>query len=498
MEIKFNKTTCPCMRMAVSEVKNQEQTQEVRLPESMPDIGRVLGCWGQALVRSKEWRGSSMSVSGGVMAWVLYAPEDGSAPKSVETWIPYQMRWELPDPKRDGSIIVTAQISNMDARSISARKLMIRANISVLGQAMEPVEPEICTPEEVPADVQLLKVSYPLELPQEAGEKLFQVDEELTLPSSSPKADAILRYEAWPKILETNVMAGRVVFRGVCTMQMLYEGDGGLHRWGMDLPFSQYAELDRDHSDNASADVNLMVTGLELGMGEEGKLLFKCGMAAQYVLFDRVMIQLVEDAYSPHRSASVTTEPLELPVCLNRQCTDVRVETAAEADAERMVDVCWMPEHPRGQQNGDVLEMECPGQFGVLWYDREGTLQSGTVRAQGQFEMPSDEHNRVYSHICSTQLPQGVMTAQGAQLSCDLTVHTAACSTQGLPMVTELSVGDEAQPDPQRPSLILRRMGDDRLWDIAKSCGSTVDAICKANSLTCEPEQGRMLLIPIT
>ena len=146
MEVKFNKNTCPCLRKATCQVQNQEQTQEVRLPESMPDIGRVLGSWGQVLVRGKEWRTGGMGVSGGVMAWVLYAPEDGSEVRSIVTWIPFQVKWDFRETKRDGSICVTPLLKGVDARSTSARKLMVRANVSLLGEALEPIEPEVCCP----------------------------------------------------------------------------------------------------------------------------------------------------------------------------------------------------------------------------------------------------------------------------------------------------------------------------------------------------------------
>ena len=71
MELQFRNDGLGCLRENVWEVKNEEQTQEVKLPDTMPDIGKVLGAWGQVLLRGKGWRGSGMSVSGGVMAWVL-------------------------------------------------------------------------------------------------------------------------------------------------------------------------------------------------------------------------------------------------------------------------------------------------------------------------------------------------------------------------------------------------------------------------------------------
>ena len=66
-----------------------------------------------------------------------------------------------------------------------------------------------------------------------------------------------------------------------------------------------------------------------------------------------------------------------------------------------------------------------------------------------------------------------------------------------IPMVTGLQLGDARKPDPNRPSLILKRVGTDGLWEIAKSTGSTMEAIRKANGIRQEPEPGQMLLIPV-
>ena len=38
MELQFDKTLCTCLQAGQTQVQAQEQTQEVRLPEGMPDI----------------------------------------------------------------------------------------------------------------------------------------------------------------------------------------------------------------------------------------------------------------------------------------------------------------------------------------------------------------------------------------------------------------------------------------------------------------------------
>ncbi len=499
MELTFSKKACPCLRKAVSQVQMQEQTQELRLPDSMPDIGRVLGSWGQALIRSKEWHGSSMAVSGGVMVWVLYAPEDGSAPRSMESWIPFQMRWDFPQTERSCVMNIAPLLRSVDARSTSARKLMVRANVSVLGEALEPVEPEIWMPENVPEDLQLLKVTYPMELPKEAGEKQFQVDEELTLPDTHPEAAKILRYGLQPKVLEHKVMAGRLVFRGKGDLRMLYaDEEGNIHSWECEVPFSQYADLDRDYGANSSAGVEPMLTSLELVADAQRRLQLKCGICAQYVVYDRELVEIAEDAYSPLRQVKTDMQELKMPLRLDQRREILRTQQQLTAPAERVVDVCFMPDHPQHRQNGDVAELAVPGQFQVLYYDNSGSLQSGTARAEETWQLPSDSGNKVDAHIQMGGYPDADVNDQGVAATAQWELVADVFSEQGLPMLTQITLGDKCEKDPNRPSLILRRAGQQRLWDIARECGSTVDAIMQANDLQEQPEAGRILLIPVS
>ena len=75
MELQFQNRSLDCLRSIVCSVKSQEQTQELKLSDGMPDIGRVLCAWGQGMIRGKEWRSDRIGVNGGVMCWVLYTPE---------------------------------------------------------------------------------------------------------------------------------------------------------------------------------------------------------------------------------------------------------------------------------------------------------------------------------------------------------------------------------------------------------------------------------------
>ena len=499
MELQFHNHMLSCLEIACCQVQNQEQTQEIRLSDGMPDIGKVLGAWGQVLVRGKEWRSGGMSVTGGVMVWVMYTPEGGGEPQCVEDWIPFQMKWDLPDTQQDGTIRVNCLLRGVDARSISARKLLVRVGIGAWGEAYVPGEIELYQPGELPEDVCVLKRSYPMCLPREAGEKPFVLEESLTLPGSCPALTKLIRYDLQPELLDQKVMAGKVVFRGTANVHIVYcAEDGKFHSWDFEVPFSQYADLETDYDQDATARVLPAVTSLELEPAEEGGLHLKAGLTGQYLICDMPMVEIVEDAYSPYRAVTPQLQALRLPAVLDSCSQSLHAEQAVEADGSQVADVTFYPDQPRQQRQDGVVDLEVPGVFQMLYYDREGNLQGQNARWEGTWDMGVDESGVLLATAFPVGRPQAALGGGTAGFRGDVRIDTLTLQRQGLPMVTALEVGEQTQPDPGRPSLILRRSGGERLWDVAKRCGSTVEAIQKANGLEGEPAEDRILLIPVS
>lgn len=497
MELKFNKSVCPYLRRVTSQVQSGEQTQEIRLPEGMPDIGRVIGCWGQVLTRGKEWRSNGMSVNGGVIAWVLYLPEDGTEPRVVDAWLPYQLKWDFPETQRDGSICAHVTLKNMDARSTSARKMMVRSAVSILGTAYEPAQAELYSLDSVPEDVQILKNTYPLELPQEAGEKNFQLDEELTVPENMPAIHKLVHYRLDPQVSDQKVMAGKLVFKGSCGLDLLYlSDDGTLNRWNTQIPFSQYVDLDQDHDAGSQAQIVPMLTGIEMEKDEEGRLRMKCGIAGQYTVFDRTLVDVVEDAYSPRRKVDMSVGTLCLPVRLDSREETVSYTHSVHADAQKNLDLTVLPDQPSCIQTGDRTQIRLPMQYQMLYADAGGSLQGSSGRFEEELSIPSEPGNFSVATLRVSR-EQAAISGEDVEISSSVTMDIQTFRDEKIPMVTEIQLGELLPGDPLRPSLVLRKIGEQRLWDLAKETGSTVEAIKEANGILQDPPADKFLLIPV-
>lgn len=497
MEANFERKTISCLETVLHQVQNNEQTLEIKLPEGMPDVGQVLTAWGQPILRSKEWREDMVQFSGGMMVWVLYAPEDGTAEQCVQGWIPFQMRWDLPENTPEGTLRLRCLPRFVDARSTSPRKILVRAGMAAMAEAFVPGEIVTAEPKERPEHVALLEKTYPVRLVKEAGEKTFLLEEELYLPDSAPKISELITWHLNPRIADQRVLADKAVLRGSGNLHILYRSDAGqLHSWDFEVPFSQYTDLQAEYGSDARMETALMPTSLELDLRENGNLDLKGGMTAQYQITDKAPITLVEDAYSPAWELTARREDLTPPVVLENRRENIYGEQTISAPADLTVDVQFLPDFPRQRRRENGLELEYPGQFQVLYYGENGRLHAATARWEGRQSLPADESSRV------TAIPLGAetqaITGNGRiQVKTELPVEMTTTTQQSLPMVTGVELGQRKQPDPNRPSLILRRAGENRLWDIAKAAGSTMDAIRRANNLSGEPAPGQMLLIPV-
>ncbi len=494
MELQFKKKTCSYVSELVSQCKEQELTDEIRLSDNMTDIGRVLGAWGQVLIRGKEWRPDRVAVSGGVMVWVMYIPENSNQPEMVETWLPFHEQWPIADTQHDGSIIVTGHLTFCDARSVSARKLMLRTGLCLDVHVYAPDSESIYSFEELPENVQVQVVSHRIMLPAEAGEKSFSMEEQLPIPSDCPKLQKLLRYNLLPQVMEVRVSGGRVIFRGVGTVHVVgMDEDGQLHSFDTEVPFSQYAQLDREYEEGAEAIVRLAVTNFELETVENQMLNMKLGLSGQYVIQESRTVDVVQDAYCPGHELELNRGAMNLPVVLQEHREVLAATRPNPCDGVRIADADFVPGMPEARSADGGTELLLSGRFCILYYDRQGQVQNMTVKWEQEQQLTHEKGVQVRSAV----MPCGKVDATLNEANGQLQLEYTCCSSQGLEMLTGISMGQVCETEEDRPAMVVRKAGRESLWTIAKKTGSTVEAIRSMNGIPGEPDPEQVLLIPI-
>lgn len=494
MELQFENNRISCLQQVKWEVKNQELTQEVRLTEQQPDIGSILGAWGQCLLLGKQWHSGSMEVSGGIMAFVLYSPEDGGSSRNVQTWLPFSFRWDLPQTKHDGIIQVRCRLTCMDARSASARKIIVRADVQAVAEALVPEEMEMPKVKDVPEDLQLKTIRVPVTIPTEAGEKAFSIEETLEFSGGAQVPERMVRYDIHPEIIDRKVMSDKVVFRGTAIVHTLFaNGEGLLQSRDFEVPFSQYAQLDQDHDPEASCSVIPAVTALEIEQNEQLAWQMKAGFACQYVVYDKLDLDLTQDVYSNIREVKPQITQIELPMVLEMNERLVNLQSSMDVQGSRSVDGAIYIQQPRFE-DGQIL---LTGTAQLLYTDMEGQMQCKDTAWSHRVPFSAEDSARVQAAAIQSGQIRCSVSPSGGEVQWDLLLSTLLESNEGLGQLSKAELSDPKTPDPNRPSLILRKAGQEDLWTLAKRCGSTEEAIRRANNLEGAIEPGRLLLIPV-
>lgn len=501
MELVFQSSEADYLRQTICQIQNQEETSETVVPDSLPDIGRIIGCWGFPVLRSKEWRTRGLTVSGGITASVLYVPESEEAPQRLEVYIPFSIKWDFPTEEQDEHSVVELRLRSMDARLLNPRKILIRAGLSAKGEIYQADHAPFYMLPVPPKDLELKTEQYKLLLPAEVGEKSFPVDEDLELPINCPPAEKLVYYSMQPEITDQKVLGHKAVFKGNIGLHLLYlTPENQLATWDFDIPFSQYTELDREYEQDTEFQAFLCPTGMELEISPDGHMLRLQGsMLAQYLVLSRSTQELIRDAYSLQYAVTPTYQSQALHSRLDRQHIRQGFQAAVPVGVSAMADASFLPDFPRQEHQGDQLRILMPYCASAVYYDESGQLQGKTVHSEAAGETELAEHCSSQANCVQEGRLQWSVGGGSAELRGTLGVTIDSYAETPLEMICALETGASLEKNPERPSLIIRPAGEDgELWDIARRCGSTVRAIQEANHISnAYTDPDKLILIPV-
>ena len=129
MELVFQNKTSAFLQQILHETRSQEQTAELIVPDSFPDAARIVSSCAEAILRGKECRQGSVTVSGAIRAGVLYMPDDESAPRALNAYVPFSLRIDHPAATEQMQSLLDLRVRSVDARMIHSRKVLLRVNL---------------------------------------------------------------------------------------------------------------------------------------------------------------------------------------------------------------------------------------------------------------------------------------------------------------------------------------------------------------------------------
>lgn len=501
MELLFQKYELNHLERVWSHSAVGEQTADVIVPDSFPDVDRILDAFGTLTLQDVECLTDSVSLSGTVLAGVLLVGENGEV-HSLPVRIPFGVRKELGTPVEQGEPLYRCELRSVDARMVNSRKLLVRVGYQWSFEVYSPCTRAISYLEEPSERIQLRWAEYPMELPTVTGEKQFTVNEELELPENISPVSEILKWNTRLQILDQKTVGSKAVFKTELLLHLLYEDpQGKLCTYDWRLPLSQFTDLSAD-AEGGEVQTFLHMTEWDLepdSQVESRRLFLRVGLRARSMVYEVRRVRVMEDAYCIDALMEPQWDRWSYRPLLDTQSLRGTAQWRGEEPLGTIVDLWAWTEDGERQRQGDTLTIKVPVTCSVIYYDKEGKLRGKQFRPHMEGELPLHESGEcsLRDVLCTEVYCNG--SGGTPELRIPVQLRVDCYGDQAVRCLSGAELQSLPESGERQPDLILRRTEEDEdLWTIAKSYRTSSKLIAEANALDDRPiPEGTMLLIPM-
>ncbi len=320
----------------------------------------------------------------------------------------------------------------------------------------------------------------------------------VTILEDTPLPDAaglqLLHSSCTLRVSECRAMHGKVVLKGEADVQCLaLQEDGAVRTLNSSTPFTQILELpDTEEGDTVSA--CLAVRESDCRLDADGLLSYTISANALITLRRAKTIQQIQDLYLPGKELQLQQEQVllhSIPEAIPFSGEAIEnIQTSSQASRVIAAEaICC------GTKRSSDGSLQLTAAVQVLYNDNEQRLCS--IQRFVPLSLSCTAEGEV-SHI-ALHTRAAASGENGLLLTVSVSGAASSDTHTAFRHITAAEIGDKV-PLKDDITLILRHIDEEQqLWEIAKSCSTTMAAIRRANGLPDDVTSvsQTMLLIPI-
>ena len=477
------------------------------LPDYCPDIAAMLKCTLEPVIQNKQLSGDRVSADGVAFLRVLYLDEERKCVRSCEFNKPFTSTFILKSSVENPCISLTAKTDYVNCRATSPRSLDVHGAFSVRLQVTAEGGSEVVTA--VRGEglyTRTRPVSYTV--PVAFSEKQFTVSEVLELGQGMPEAEMLVRCEAVPVLEDCKLMTNKAIVKGELRLKNLYISNpetGTSQVARHEIPFSQIVDVD-GLNDEWICDVELetLMSDVHISVNQTGEsrlLSVNVKLCARIQCYRTGTSEVVTDAYSIRCPLHMDVRPLQAEhllditrsTCVVKQTLDLPPDGVSEVvdlwcEAAAVAERC---ENGKAVVDGRLL-------IAMLARDSSGII--AYYERTGDFSLEFDEHcDRMPTRLTVIGADANMMGANQMEIKVELAVSRRCMMSESCQAVCSLEEDENgAFPTTDAALKIYYARGGESLWEIAKSCHTSMESVMEENGLTADVlKDDTMLLVPL-
>ncbi len=479
------------------------------LPESCPDIEKLLKCIATPSVTSKKTSKEGISLELSVSAQIFYVAAGGEMHCATYS-NDYQKNIDIKSMSETANIDAVPTMNYLNCRAANPRRLDMRGAMDIKVIVTTPIHEEIISDADG-AGIQLRRSSLYQELLKSQAETMFDVDEELELGRHSPPVKEILRTSANALVTDIKVITGKVIIKGDIFVKLLYNAYGGegIKQGSFTIPVSQILDVPgASDGDDCFVGMDIVSSSFEPldDMDGEAKIFgCKLSVAVTIKVYGKAEEECVTDAFSTMYDSRYTTKPLTLTPFSHMIRDQIMLKEPIEmgdVSISEIIDI-WADVEVTGKEmrgNSLFILMSLSAYILYLDEDKNPSFFETTLDFDydaGELDNPGSIEAIIKPVVGDVSYM--LLGPNRLELRTDIKVSGVAEGRQKKTVLGSITVDENSPRKWVRPEAltIYYSDGGENVWDIAKRYNTSADAIMRENNLDTEVLAGRqMILIP--
>ena len=487
MEINALNKNVPSFTKTPVRVKQLRETVETIVPEKNKDVAKIAAVSAYTELKGKESFGNRLTLSFDVCADIICLSENCTAPEKLSVRKTIEAEFECDSPVQEKLSHVELSMTNYEARLINPRKTAIMFEIEAkLYQYEERNFPvNISVPETENAVLHKKVSERDVLIISEISEKQFVVVGQHT--TENTELTDILCCEHHLSIEENDCIGTKTVIKGKAVFDLLCLCNEKTEKIIFTVPFSQV--LDCGSESVIHVEVLPQINSRFISVSESisgGKSIeAELHVLIQYRAYRKEQIAYVEDVYC--NTWKTVVEKQQLKVCTGKEQT----RKTLQADGKiSLPDDCSNPVLINPKVSNFLFEdgkIKAEINVDIIYLTSDG--DAGSIRRPVLAEAVAETmRTDITIQVLGYKL-------NGDNVTFDFETIADEETDEEVNYINSIKSDEEIDFD-LLPCFSVVRKDNETLWELAKCCSSSVEAIKEYNEG--EIIAGQMVLIPKT
>lgn len=497
MKINLENKTKKCYCEIIRQCRRIQETAECVVPDVNDDIGKIASIQTSVYLKSKDFTGRGVMVTGEALAAVLYITEGEKAVSYIKLTKPFTLEFDCTELDADTVAQVKLDVVNTEARVLNPRKISltfeIAGELSCYREENVVVKTELAPGEHRgihahSRETELVCISA-------AAEKTFTLSEQFTFPVGKPGPAQLVIPKVAFAVNDCQLIGTKLIVKGSVEISACYLSEEVNYPLKTDFstPFSQIIDIGTEDMDSCAAMIELSSVYYDIvnTINGEKALDIEIHAVMQAVTRKSGKFVYISDVYSNLMPAQCEMQQHSINAAASCQqiklISDERVSVVDDC-----VDVLSV------YSGISQLSIQPDKISAAVVLDIIYRTKSGGLSSVRRLLSLSADCGKAPDRLINAYLADVYLRPDGAFIDSHIVIELCYLHAQSreLSCVAALTLDEEAPYDFSAfPTVTLVRAEKENIWELAKAYHSSVEQIMAVNQFA-EDGERKMLLIP--